>query len=112
MLFMNDYDIDSAVIFWEHTTRRETPQTHRLAEDLRRLANWANQTSDGWAYWPKPCRAAKALQERLQEAERQYRDGVDLAVIEADSAEARARVLRPIKAFLTRQGVAHSEVLR
>lgn len=109
MLFMNEYDIESAVLLWE---REEAAATLRLARDLQRLAEWANANSDGWHSWPKPCRAAKALQQRLQDAESQYRGGLDLAIIEADSANARSRVLAPVRAFLTRHGVQHTEVLR
>jgi len=112
MLFMNDYDIESAVNLWGQRMVGDAPETHRLALDLERLAAWANANSDGWAYWPKPCRAARLLQEHLQQCERDYRNGVDTDVIEANSASVRSRILAPVRSFLTKQGVPWSEVLR
>lgn len=109
MKFMNEYDIESTVLLWE---REDATETLRLAKTLQGLEDWANSNSDGWTYWPKPCRAARALQEHLQQVERDYRNGVDLDAIENASLAARSRVLAPVRAFLTRHGVQHAEVLR
>jgi hypothetical protein len=101
MLFMNEYEIQDAL-------RRVQPDTKPVLTEavvaLANLAAWTNANSDGWPYWPKPCRAAKGLQEVIQEAERAYRNGSDADV----SPAALKRALAPVKAFLTRQGVDHS----
>lgn len=57
---MNEFDIETAV-------RRHTANAHpnRLGAALavRNLADWANDHSDGWAYWAKPRNASKGLQQ-------------------------------------------------
>lgn len=100
MLFMNDWDIENAL-------RRVQPDTQpnltSAVVALANLAAWANANSDGWHSWPKPCRAAKALQTLIQGAEKAYRSGSDEDVTAADVKKA----LAPVKAFLTRQSVSH-----
>jgi hypothetical protein len=59
---------------------------------------WTNQNSDGWCYWPKPCRAAKNLQALLQSHARYQWDTSEV------TAEEYRKALVPIKAFRTRQG--------
>jgi hypothetical protein len=100
MLFMNSGDIDDAK---RRFNSRETPNLATGARALSALADWTNRNSDGWCYWPKPCRAARSLQTLLQSADRF--DPTDVS--SADLTKA----LSPIKAFLTRQGVSHDEVL-
>lgn len=101
MLFMNEYDVEDAL-------RRVKPDAQPVLTEaviaLANLVSWTNSHSDGWAYWPKPCRAAKGLQEVIQEAQRAYRNGSDADVAPA----ALKKALSPVKAFLTRQGVDHS----
>ena len=63
---------------------------------------WADANSDGWAYWPKPARAARKLQMLL--------DGKSCCSPDVSGAELKA-ALSPVKAFLTRHGVSHEEVL-
>lgn len=95
MLFMNTYEIEEAL-------RRHVdhpvlgPATQQLAE----LEEWTNRNSDGWAYWPKPCRAAAALQTLIQQGDAAERGEVVAPVTPA----AYKAALRPIKAFRTRQG--------
>lgn len=112
MLFMNDYDIETAVLLWEREDTTEHGHIRRLASTLDNLRVWANDHSDGWHSWPKPCRAAKTLQEVVQQCERMYRAGMDIETIGDYAFENRLAALRPVKAFLTRQGAAHSEVIR
>lgn len=105
MRYMNDWDIAQARRRFDPDT---VPNRARLVEVIDSLREWANGNSDGWAYWPKPCRAASkaiALVESTSYPEYQRRQDED-----ATDAETKA-ALTPIKAFLTRQGVAHSEVL-
>jgi len=102
MLFMNEWDIEDA-------QRRfypdETPNLAAAAQILAVLAAWTNANSDGWAYWPKPVRAAKRLMELLQAGEARNRNRYDEPVDATDAELATA--LTPVKAFLTRQGVEY-----
>lgn len=100
MRYMNEYEIENALIRFN---RGDTPNLGHGAFILARLATWTNRNSDGWAYWPKPCRAAQSLQALLQTADRF--DPVDVTAAELK------RATSPIKAFLTRQGVDHAEIL-
>jgi hypothetical protein len=93
MRFMNDWDIAEAVRRFE-----DEPVLGPASRTLSNLADWADRNSDGWCYWPKPCRAAAKLQEMLQRYS-PYRTQHE----EPTVAEYR-RALVPIKAFRTRQG--------
>ena len=95
MLYMNEYDITEAWRLHQHHPVLG-PATRTLAE----LADWTNRNSDGWAYWPKPVRAAKQLIELIQ-ANHPYRRRWDAP--EVTAAEYR-KALRPIKSFRTRHG--------
>ncbi|QWY81380.1 hypothetical protein SEA_RIZWANA_83 [Arthrobacter phage Rizwana] len=98
---MNQYDVEEAAERW--FSPEETPNLHEGAQILLRLLRWTNSHSDGWAYWPKPSRAAAKLIEVLEAKRRERFDGPD------DITEAELRKLvSPIKAFLTRQGADHS----
>lgn len=99
MMFMNEFDVAQAR---QRFSAGDTPNLERGAETLSRLVEWTNSHSDGWAYWPKPCRAAKSLQALLTEADRFDPQDVTEAQLTA--------AFSPIKAFLTRQGQQHSEV--
>lgn len=100
MLYMNDYDMMLARRTAEYM---KWPVTLEATRILHRLMIWTDENSDGWHSWPKPCRAARQLQERIQDQERKahidYPQQYDMTYNERDLA------LRPIKAFLTRQGV-------
>lgn len=104
MRFMNEWDIENAVL--RHDPG-EVPNRAHLAATVDALRGWANQNSDGWHMWPKPARAAAramALIDGITLAER------DAQLTDATDAETKA-ALSPIKAFLTRQGVAHDTVI-
>lgn len=103
MMFANEYEIQGYLARFNYG---DTPNLNRASVTLYQLMQWTNQNSDGWAYWPKPCRAAKRLQEALYDADLARWDGVE-DMSDADLKKA----LAPIKAFLTRQGVDHSEVI-
>jgi alkanesulfonate monooxygenase SsuD/methylene tetrahydromethanopterin reductase-like flavin-dependent oxidoreductase (luciferase family) len=106
MLFMNDYEIDHAVVV--HANWTEDVVALQGAEILRRLADWADENSDGWHSWPKPARSAAKLMTLLQDRDRRFtvagRDA-DVDVTERELAAA----LTPIKTFLTRHGVSEAE---
>jgi hypothetical protein len=93
MRFMNEWDIEEA-------NRRfaDEPVLGPAARTLRNLMEWTNRNSDGWCYWPKPCRAAAKLQEMLE----RYSPYRSALILQPTAAEYR-KALVPIKAFRTRQ---------
>lgn len=103
MLYMNDYDLMRATARFR---RGDTPNRLALARMVDNLRVWANQHSDGWAYWPKPCRAAKGAMLLIRSTTNAANDAQERT--DATDAETRAAV-RTVKAFLTRQGVSDAE---
>lgn len=101
--WMNEWDVEeSAGTYGTHT-----PNLQKGSQVLLELMRWTNRNSDGWPYWQKPIRAADKLMGALQAERTAYRrthETVDLTDAELK------KLLTPIKSFLTRQGVAHSEV--
>jgi hypothetical protein len=96
MNFMNEYDLQVARTRFTHASK---PNRLAAALVVDRLRAWADSVSDGWAYWPKPCRAAEraiALIESRTYAENQAQEETDA------TDEELAAALRPIKALLTR----------
>lgn len=104
MAWMNEYEIEDALRL---TSMFELPHARRAAEILSNLKDWTNRNSDGWPYWQKPARAADKLMTALHSSINASRRGDDVDMTEADLKKA----VTPIKAFLTRQGVDHAEVL-
>ena len=110
MKFMNEYDRTGAI--YRFARSGLVPNRLALAYVVDDLATWTDNHSDGWAYWPKPCRAAAkaiALIESTAYPEYERREREDITAAELAAA------LRPIKAFLTRQGVSdadRAEILR
>lgn len=96
MRFANSYEIEEALRRFDgHPILGPASQT------LSNLSVWADNNSDGWCYWPKPCRAAARLIELMfGDGTNFYREAVlgNITLAEYRSA------LRPIKAFRTRQG--------
>lgn len=95
MKFMNEYDMQRASAqYGEHALLGPATQT------LRNLAEWTNNNSDGWCYWPKPCRAAAKLMELIE------RDGTSKYRFDDEredvTAAELAAALRPIKSFRTK----------
>jgi len=103
MRFMNEWDIDSANKRWH-----AHPVLGPAARTLRNLAEWTNANSDGWAYWPKPCRAAAKLMELIEgRGTHEFFHGE-----RNDATDARLRAaLSPIKAFCTRHGVDQNLII-
>lgn len=105
MLYFNEYDLG---LVFHAFNNDETPNLKRGVHTLRNLMTWANYNSDGWAYWPKPARAANRLIEVINAAHSEHWKGNTVDdITEADLKKA----LTPIKAFLTRQGVPHEDVI-
>jgi hypothetical protein len=79
------------------------PNRAHVANVILNLARWADANSDGWAYWPKPARAAaNAMHEihaytAIERVAQEQRDLTDQQV---------RKLLAPIKAFCTRQEAA------
>lgn len=102
MRYMNDYDIAQAR---RRYGRGETPNRLALAIVVDNLAEETNWVSDGWAYWPKPCRAAAKAIELIESTSypeyerRQHEDITDAEL---------AAAVRPIKSFLTRHADIYS----
>jgi hypothetical protein len=94
MLSMNQWDIEQAVAM--HRNHPILSKATKLLQDLMYLAN---EVSDGWCYWPKPCRAAKKLQELIQANDVRSKKWDAPEVTEKDLKAA----IAPIKAFMTRE---------
>jgi hypothetical protein len=73
---------------------------------LANLMAWTDSHSDGWAYWPKPTRAAAKLMALIEGDN--HPEGVRGARFDYDRDDATPALLqaaiRPIKAFRTREG--------
>jgi len=104
-MWMNEYEVDECL---RHFHPSEVPNLAKGAQVLASLVEWTNSNSDGWPYWRKPANAAKNLMDALHMATQAYYRGT----MAQDMTDAQlAKVLSPIKAFLTRQGVDHASVL-
>jgi hypothetical protein len=99
MLFLNEYEIGTAEQAFD---TYETPNLSAAAQTLTNLARYANENSDGWAYWSKPKSAAKALMTQIQHALVEYHRG---GVVDDTTGPHLSKVYTPIKSFLTREGV-------
>jgi hypothetical protein len=97
MRFMNRWDVERAEAQYS-----EHPILGPATRTLRNLMHWTDQNSDGWAYWPKPTRAAAKLMEMIErDGTSQYRFDEDREDV---TAAEYAAALRPIKSFRTRHG--------
>lgn len=102
MRYMNDWDLQQAIRRFTQDTVPNRLALALVVDNLREETNWV---SDGWAYWPKPCRAASKAMELIEstaypEYERREREDIT-------DAELRAAV-RPIRSFLTRHSSIYS----
>jgi hypothetical protein len=95
MLFLNEYEVREAAHRY-----RDHPILAPATQTLGALVNWTNGHSDGWAYWPKSCRAARALQELIGTLRTYLDDPARESVTEADLR----RAYRPLRSFATRHG--------
>lgn len=98
-MWMNEHEV---VDITRRFSADATPNLAVGAGVLYALMMWTNANSDGWPFWPQPGRAAATLMDTLRGAGAMARKGTLLDDIrEADLN----RALRPVKAFLTRQGI-------
>lgn len=91
MKFMNSIEIDNAV--WRYA---DHPVLGPATQTLANLRDAADENSDGWAYWPKPARAARLLMELIDQ---DPFDGADA------TPEKLRKAYAPLKAFRTRTGI-------
>jgi hypothetical protein len=93
--FMNAWEIEDALERYAGH-----PILGPATVTLHNLMFWTNCNSDGWAYWPKPARAAARLMELITPdgSGRFYTDDQRRDITEAEYLKA----LIPIKAFKTR----------
>ena len=105
MMFMNQWDIQDACDQFAGD-----PVFGPATLTLHSLMSWTNHNSDGWAYWPKPCRAAKSLQEFIQAEQRRQRTSYWEDPDEREVQAQYKKALSAIKAFRTRQN-ADFEIL-
>lgn len=96
MLFMNAYEVAE-----ERARHARHPVLGPATQTLANLVEWTNRNSDGWAYWPKPARAAAKLMALIQGDRPRSRFDEERADA---TPEALAAALRPVKAFRTRHG--------
>lgn len=96
MMFMNEWEVQDARARYAHH-----PVLGPATATLSNLVEWTNSNSDGWAYWPKPTRAAEKLMRLIEGKVPESRWDDERA--DATPAALQA-ALRPIKAFRTRQG--------
>ena len=96
MLFMNRYEIERAcAMYTDHAVLGAAAAT------VRNVADWADANSDGWCYWPKPCRAAERVIRMI------VRDGTSAYYGGARgdaTAEEYRTACRALKSFRTRYG--------
>ena len=93
---MNEYDLEDARSRFTGST---TPNRLALVMVVDNLREWADTVSDGWAYWPKPCRAAEKAISLIES--RTYAENLAQEDNDISDAEMLAAV-KPIKSFLTR----------
>ena len=101
MLYMNEGEVQYAkqrlTQIRDEGSRTVMAQAIKLLEDLIDLTN---SVSDGWAYWPKPCRAAKKLQELIQAGLPSNQNNFTAPTTTPAQLKA---ACSPIKAFMTRE---------
>lgn len=101
MRFMNEFDLEVA-----RRRYKDHPNRMRLISTVDALRVWADANSDGWAYWPKPARAAVRAMEIIEG------DGTNDAFYRDDCTPAEVRAAeKPIRRFLSRHDVSPLDVI-
>jgi len=104
MKHMNDYDLAFAR---QRFIRASKPNRLGLVIMVERLAEWADENSDGWAYWSKPRQAAQSAIAHIESRTNRENDQQERYDISDRDLEL---AVRPVKAFLTRQKVPADRV--
>jgi hypothetical protein len=97
LLYMNDYDIQMA-----QQILGSDPVLGPAIRFLNEFRNEVNEHSDGWAYWSAPLKAAAQLMTLIQTGVNARREGKAHGV----TVDNLKRAMAPIKAFMTRRGLA------
>jgi hypothetical protein len=101
-MYLNDYDLQCAR---SEFTRATAPNLLALVMVVDNLREWADDNSDGWAYWAKPRNAASTAVDYIVEGQRRIRASYGEGAVDCSDADV-TRCVAPIKAFLTRQKVS------
>jgi hypothetical protein len=97
MRYMNSCEIDDAARRWQ-----DHPVLGPATATLAALRDAADACSDGWAYWPKPARAAARLMTLIEgDGTARYLSGDRPDA----TLEALRAALRPVQAFRARHGL-------
>ena len=96
MTYLNEDDLQEAIFRFGLCA----PNRAHVARVVRNLASWANENSDGWAYWPAPRRAAANAISEIHA----YTHVEMVAQEQKDISDRQVRTLLvPIKSFCTKQ---------
>jgi hypothetical protein len=98
MNFANEWEIQE----WRARTRGRGDNLESAVLILQAIAADANAHSDGWAYWPKPCRAAAKLIALIQSHTGNV-GGPDYHKLTPVHAADLRKALIPVRAFYTKQ---------
>jgi hypothetical protein len=101
-MFMNELDVEDALSQYEdHDVLGPAVTT------LHNLMQATNACSDGWAYWPKPQRAANKLMELVQRQQKVDRERYSMLEADRDLLAVTEREVHGaygnLKAFRTRE---------
>jgi hypothetical protein len=105
-MWMNEHEVEETFDRLD-SAHPAVPNLAAGASVLDALVAWTNANSDGWPYWQKPSKAANSLMTVLHNRDYAIRFGHDREgkPLEDITTAELALVLRPIKAFLTRQEI-------
>jgi hypothetical protein len=97
---LNESEIDEAQAKAAHDFHR--PNLQQAVLTLARLMEWTNANSDGWPHWTKPLEASRGLQNVIYVYYfGRHEDRPDRDILPSELM----MMSRPIRGFLTRQGV-------
>ena len=97
MKFVNAYEIRDLNMSWGANSNN----IGRAVRLLAAVAEHANENSDGWHSWPKPCRACRSLIELLDRCGALRVTWGGTAPAQPTDEELR-KAIAPIRAFYTR----------
>ena len=105
-MWMNESEVQETLYLTMEQVE-DVPNMCAGARVLHALMEWTNENSDGWPYWTKPSKAADSLMVMFHDRSYALRFGHDRKgqPLTDITEEELVRLLRPIKAFLTRNKV-------